>query len=97
MTSPGCDYSVRVELDVQARVSKGKPPRTGLRKFIVEYDADGEPLRIKEICQLQPPQNGIYHKGFWYNNYPRTGLPERVLHAAAAKRAAQDRAADATP
>lgn len=97
MTRPGCDHSVRVELDVQARVSKGKPPRTGLRQFIVEYDAGGKPLRIKEIRQLLPPQIGIYHAGFWQTGYPRTGLPERVLHAAAAKLAVQERAANATP
>lgn len=92
-----CDYSVRVELSVEA-ASGGKPRRPGLRKFIVEFDSDGEPLRIKEIRVLQPPQSGIYHAGYWNaKSHPRTGLPERVIAAAYAKQHAEELAASATP
>jgi hypothetical protein len=92
-----CDYSVRVEMGVSAQ-SGGRPRRAGVRKFIVEYNADGEPLRIKEIRELQKPQLGIYHANYWNaKSHPRTGLPARILDAAHAKQLAENAVANATP
>jgi hypothetical protein len=95
----GCDYSVRVEINVEERPSAtGKHPRTGLRKFIVEYDADGQVLRIKEIKPLPAPSIGIYHQPYWKGGtHPLGVLPRQIIAAAAAKKAAEDRAHDATP
>jgi hypothetical protein len=98
----GCDYSVRIDVDVSEMPGlAGRQPRTGLRKFIVEFDSDGEVLRIKEVKQLQPPSIGIYHAQFWKAGTHALGngdtLPKRVIAAAAAKMAAEDGNADATP
>jgi hypothetical protein len=105
MTKHGCDYSVRIELRVgeHSGVGAGMPPRTGLRKFIVEYDADGEVLRIKEIRQL-PPLYGVarvYHASYWKASTHALGngdtLPKRIIAAARAKLDAEERSINATP
>jgi hypothetical protein len=91
-----CDYSVRVEMNVDA-VSGGRPRRAGLRKFIVEFDSEGEALRIKEIVQQHRPA-GLRHSNYWNAKaHPRVGLAERVIAAAHAKQHAEDLATRATP
>lgn len=90
------DHAIHVELEVDA-VSGGRPRRTGPRKFVVHYDEDGEPLRIKEIVQQHRPA-GLRETSYWSpKSHPRVGLAVKILHAASMKRMREDRAASATP
>lgn len=104
----GCDHAIRVTISVPyGRVVRDDAgtsvfkQRNEERTFIVEYDADGEVLRIKEIRELAKPQVGIAHVSWWKAGTHPLGsgntLPKRVLAAAMAKKWNADKATDATP
>lgn len=75
---PGCDHSVHVRLEN--------------RHFIVEYNADGEVLRIKERKpKTYAPRGvsiGVYDVSWWVPSSHPLGigntLPKRVIAAAEA-------------
>lgn len=85
----GCDHAIHVRFDD--------------RHFIVEYDEDGNVLRIKERKQYDhgPGISGTYNASYWVASSHVLGsgntMPKRILAAATAKRAAEDRNSDATP
>ena len=92
----GCDYSVHVRIQVvnPEKKARGRQPRAGLRHFIVEFDADGEVLRIKERKQMLPPQSGVYNHPWWKaGTHPLGVLPRQIIAAARAAKGA----VDATP
>lgn len=99
----GCDHSVHVHLEVKKSVCmQGQPPRTGVRHFIVEYDADGIVLRIKERKEFDYGfTSGVYNAPYWKSGTHALGigntLPKRIIAAAEAKMAAENKAYDATP
>lgn len=92
----GCDHSVHVRLEITDEVTRGagKQPRRGPRHFIVEYDADGEVLRIKErkTYGAGEPWERLYDGPYWKAGTHSLGngdtLPKRVIAAAKAKHAA---------
>lgn len=94
-----CDYAVRVTMDVTPSGGRGKRRRTGPRSFIVEYNADGEVLRIKEIRKLEGPYVvGVYHQPYFRaGTHALRGLPVEIIAAANAKIRAEQLGADATP
>lgn len=83
----GCDHSVHVHLEN--------------RHFIVEYNEIGGVLRIKERKPKLPPMIGVYDASWWVPSSHPLGigdtLPKRIVAAAEAKRAAEDKAYDAAP
>lgn len=87
----GCDHDTHVRLSG--------------RYFIVEYNADGNVLRIKERkAKSYAPRGvsiGVFDASWWVaTSHPLgTGdtLPKRVIAAAHAKRTAEDISANATP
>lgn len=98
----GCDHSVWVDIDVTRSATAGHKPRAGIRKFIVEFDADGLVIRIKERKTYGTyPLNGVYNAPYWKAGTHALGngdtLPKRIIAAAYAKLRAEHRAADATP
>ena len=77
----GCDHFVRVVVDG--------------RKFKVEFDSDGRPLRIKE---RKIYSHGVYEPSYWVAACHGQGRrPKRIIEAAYTKLKAEDRNADATP
>lgn len=62
------------------------------RRFIVEFDADGVPLRIKQRKAYgQYPIEGVYDAPYWHAKCHQLGkskntLPRRIIAAAEAKR-----------
>ena len=87
----GCDHAVHVQIEVRGR----------LRHFIVEFNADGDVLRIKERKPKEHPCLGVYDASWWVatSHVLGTGntLPKRVIAAARAKMAGEDRALNDTP
>lgn len=67
----GCDHSIRVEVDG--------------RKFRVDYDADGNVIRIKE---RKIKTAGVYEVSYWVatsHRAPEGSRPARIMAAAAEK------------
>lgn len=101
----GCDHAVHVKLKVERPVVPSLETLTVRqhveRHFIVEFNADGDVLRIKERKKKEPPQIGVYDASWWVaGSHPLgTGdtLPKRVIAAALAKLDAEERSARATP
>lgn len=98
----GCDYAVHVHIEVDAPVKKlrGRQPKTGLRHFIVEFDADGECLRIKERKTYDHGSGiaGVYNAPYYKaGTHPLAILPRRIVAAAELKLREEHRAANATP
>jgi hypothetical protein len=74
-----CDFVVHVKIDD--------------RKFVVEFDSDGEVIRIKERKAKLPPMLGIYDVSYWESaNHPMPksawSIPQRCV--AAARKRLQD-------
>lgn len=90
------NHKIRVDVDVP--VTRKRTRHKGVRKFIVEYDADGNVLRVKEIKETAAATR---HQNYWKAGTHPLGngdtLIKRILAAAAAKRTAEDRSIDATP
>lgn len=87
MARHGCAYKTIVKLEN--------------RTFIVEYDDDGNVLRIKERKNKQPPMIGVYEASWWTAKSHVLGagltMPKRVIEMARQKMAAEDVAHNATP
>lgn len=70
-----CSHRVHVKLDS--------------RRFIVDYDAEGSVLRIKERKRLESPSIGWYDVVYWSPTSHRPGagttIPNRVMAAARGK------------
>lgn len=95
----GCDHVVHVHLDV---VRKGT---VTIRHFVVEFNEDGEALRIKERKpKTYTPRGvsiGVCDVSWWVRTSHPLGsgdtLPKRVIEAARAKMVSEDAARNATP
>lgn len=100
----GCDYSVHVKFEIDAPLNgaRGKRPRAGSRYFIVDFNADGDALRIKERkTRTMFGVDNVYDFSWWSASSHPLGsgntLPKRVIEAAHKKTAAEDRSANAVP
>jgi hypothetical protein len=99
----GCDHAVHVHIDVvnPEHKARGRAPKAGNRHFIVEFDADGEVLRIKERKKYDHGPNagsGVYNHPWWKaGTHPLGVLPRRVIAAARLKLSEEHRSANATP
>lgn len=63
-----------------------KTVRLDGRTFIVEFDANGKPLRIKERKKYgEPPFDGWYNMLYWSAKHHKLGkrstIPQRILAA----------------
>jgi len=71
------------------------------RVFVVEFDSDGEPLRIKERKNKKPPMAGVYDTQIWSAKSNGRGgshtLPERIINLARQKLRREHEADIATP
>ncbi len=81
-----CAYKIPIQLDG--------------RKFVVEYDSDGDPLRIKERKSKPLPALGVYEVSYWVASSHALRAwtrPDRILNAAGLRKPLKDREPDATP